>query len=77
MDNFRIAAGKILENFLVFFNDTDVYKWIEAVSYFLAINKDEKLDKLVDSVIEEIRDLKIQMVFRYPFLLFQKARPLD
>lgn len=57
MDNFRIAAGKIPGEFSgFFFNDTDVYKWIEAVSYFLAINKDEKLDKLVDSVIEEIRD---------------------
>ena len=57
LDNFRIAAGKIAGEFSgFFFNDTDVYKWIEAASYFLATNKDEKLDQLVDKVIEEIRD---------------------
>ncbi|MGB9682185.1 MAG: glycoside hydrolase family 127 protein [bacterium] len=56
LNNFRIAAGKLSGEFVgFFFNDSDVYKWIEAVSYFLASNKNEKLDKLVDDVIEEIR----------------------
>ncbi|MDK2896751.1 MAG: uncharacterized protein PWP04_871 [Candidatus Atribacteria bacterium] len=57
LDNFRIAAGKVSGEFSgFFFNDTDVYKWIEAVSYFLATNRDEKLDQLVDKVIEEVKD---------------------
>lgn len=56
INNFRIASGKIKGDFVgFFFNDSDVYKWIEAVSFYLAINRDEKLEKLVDDVIEEIR----------------------
>ncbi|MCX7795074.1 MAG: glycoside hydrolase family 127 protein [bacterium] len=56
INNFRIASGKMKGDFVgFFFNDSDVYKWIEAVSFYLAINKDEKLEKLVDDVIEEIR----------------------
>jgi len=56
MDNFRIAASKISGEFSgFFFNDTDIYKWIEAVSYLLAGNRNEKLERLVDEVIEEIK----------------------
>jgi len=56
IDNFRRASGKISGEFVgFFFNDSDVYKWIEAVSYLLAYKKNEALDKLLDSVIEEIR----------------------
>lgn len=56
IDNFRRASGKIPGDFVgFFFNDSDVYKWIEAVSYLLAYNKNEKLESLVDSVIDEIR----------------------
>ncbi|MBC7217423.1 MAG: glycoside hydrolase family 127 protein [Candidatus Caldatribacterium sp.] len=56
MDNFRIAAGKLSGEFTGFcFNDTDVYKWIEAVSYFLATTKNGELEKLVDKVIEEVK----------------------
>lgn len=56
IDNFRRASGKISGEFVgFFFNDSDVYKWIEAVSYLLAYKKNEALDKLLDNVIEEIR----------------------
>lgn len=56
IDNFRRASGKISGDFVgFFFNDSDVYKWIEAVSYLLAYNKNEKLESLVDSVIDEIK----------------------
>lgn len=55
INNFRIASGKIKGDFVgFFFNDSDVYKWIEAVSFYLANNRSEKLEKLVDDVIEEI-----------------------
>lgn len=36
------------------FQDTDVYKWIEAVGYSLANHPDEKLEALADSAIELI-----------------------
>ncbi len=56
MDNFRIAAGRLSGEFSGFcFNDTDVYKWIEAASYFLATTRDEELEELVDKVIEEVK----------------------
>lgn len=55
INNFRIASGKIKGDFVgFFFNDSDVYKWIEAVSFYLANNKNEKLERLVDDVIGEI-----------------------
>ena len=37
LDNFRRAAGKIQVPFRgFFFNDSDVYKWLEAVAWALA-----------------------------------------
>ena len=54
--NFRRAAGKTQGDYFgFFFNDTDVYKWIEAVSYTLIWEWDDDLDKLLDQVIEEIK----------------------
>ena len=57
IDNFRRAAGKIDAPFVgVYFNDSDVYKWLEAASWSLATTPDPELDALVDSVIVEIGD---------------------
>lgn len=56
INNFRRASGKIKGDFFgFFFNDTDVYKWIEAASFSLMSKRDENLEKLLDNVIEEIR----------------------
>ncbi len=54
--NFRRAAGKETGNFQgLFFNDSDVYKWIEAVAFSLASEKpDQKLLDLVQQVIAHI-----------------------
>ena len=38
----------------LYFNDTDVYKWLEAASWALAIDDDPALDQLVDKVIAEV-----------------------
>jgi DUF1680 family protein len=57
IDNLRRAAGKIDAPFVgVYFNDSDVYKWLEAASWSLATTPDPELDALVDSVITEIGD---------------------
>ncbi len=57
VDNFRRAAGKIKTEFKgLFFNDSDVYKWIEAASYALAYDGDSRIGRMVDSVISEIVD---------------------
>lgn len=56
INNFRRASGKIQGDYFgFFFNDTDVYKWIEAASFSLMSERDEKLEKLLDDVIEEIK----------------------
>ncbi|HET9659940.1 MAG TPA: beta-L-arabinofuranosidase domain-containing protein [Thermomicrobiales bacterium] len=53
LDNFRRAAGTMSGPFHGrYFNDTDVYKWLEAASWALAMEPDPALDTLVDEVIE-------------------------
>jgi DUF1680 family protein len=55
IDNFRRSSGKISAPFSgLRFNDSDVYKWIEAVAFSLAYSFDENLYKLSRSVIEEV-----------------------
>ncbi len=53
IENFKIAAGEAEGEFRGFvFQDSDVAKWIEAVSYSLIIEKNEELEKTVDEVID-------------------------
>jgi len=55
MENFRIAAGLAKGEFYGFvFQDSDVYKWLEAASYCLMSRPDPKLEKLADEVIDVI-----------------------
>jgi DUF1680 family protein len=57
IDNFRRAAGKVDQPFQGwFFNDSDVYKWIEAVAWSLAADEDPELRRMLDDVISEIED---------------------
>lgn len=53
--NFKIASGEMEGEFKGFvFQDTDVAKWLEAVSYSLVIEKNEELEKTADEVIDLI-----------------------
>lgn len=53
--NFRIAAGKEQGEFYgCVFQDSDVAKWLEAVSYSLTWQPDAELEALADSAIEDI-----------------------
>lgn len=55
VENFRIAAGlKEGEYYGRTFQDSDVYKWLEGVSYCLAQERDEALEKIADEVIDLI-----------------------
>ena len=57
LDNFRLAAGKIVVPFRgKVFNDSDVYKWLEAVAWGLATTPDPALEKMADAVIAEVAD---------------------
>lgn len=55
IENFRIAAGDAEGSFYgMVFQDSDVAKWLEAVSYSLAIEPDSELEKRMDEVIDVI-----------------------
>lgn len=55
LENFRVAAGiSSGGHYGMIFQDSDVYKWLEAVAYSLHINPDKELQSLADSVLELI-----------------------
>lgn len=55
IDNFCIAAHQKEGRFFgQVFQDSDVYKWLEAVGNILLLERDEELEKKADSVIDMI-----------------------
>jgi DUF1680 family protein len=57
LDNYRVAAGKMTGSFQgIYFNDSDVYKWLEAASWTLASGPDAALEQMVEDTITEIAD---------------------
>lgn len=57
MQNFRIAAGKCKGSFHgCVFQDSDAYKWLEAVGYTLMWHPDPELEKIADEAIGDICD---------------------
>ena len=55
LENFAIAAGRKTGEFYgMVFQDTDIAKWLEAVGFSLAVNKDAKLEKIADDAIDLI-----------------------
>ncbi|TCN21157.1 glycoside hydrolase family 127 protein [Mesobacillus foraminis] len=53
--NFKIAAGEEQgEYYGMVFQDSDVAKWLEAVGYLLAVERDPELEKIADEVIDII-----------------------
>ncbi|MFN4179062.1 MAG: glycoside hydrolase family 127 protein [Armatimonadota bacterium] len=55
IDNFRRVAGKVGGEFRgLYFNDSDVYKWIEAAAWSLAVQYNAKVAELINRVILEV-----------------------
>ncbi len=55
IDNLRLAAGLIEGKYRgMVFQDSDIYKWLEAVAYELHVNPNPDLQKLADGVIDVI-----------------------
>lgn len=74
INNFKIAAGKQKGEFYgMVFQDTDVYKWLEAVAYSLAIQPDPALEALADETIDLIG--AAQMSDGYLNTYFQIFKP--
>lgn len=55
VDNFRIAAGEMEGAFYgQVFQDSDVYKWLEAVGNILMLERDPDLEEKADALIDVI-----------------------
>ena len=57
LDNFRRVSGKKPDIAFqgIYFNDSDVYKWLEAASWVLARGDNPELKSMVDEAIGEVR----------------------
>lgn len=57
LENFRIAAGRSRgHHYGWVFQDSDVYKWLEAAAYLLLEEPDDNLKKLADGVVDLIAE---------------------
>lgn len=53
--NFKVASGELQGEFKgMVFQDSDVYKWLEAVAYSLSWHPDKELEAVADSAIDII-----------------------
>jgi DUF1680 family protein len=74
IDNFRRAAGKLDQPFEGwFFNDSDVYKWVEAAAWTLATHDDPELKKMVDEVISAIEAAQDEDGYLNTYFTFDRA----
>ncbi|MDP9480425.1 MAG: glycoside hydrolase family 127 protein, partial [Actinomycetota bacterium] len=75
LDNFRRASGKIAVPFRgLYFNDSDVYKWLEAASWSLATDPDPDLELMVGAAITEIADAQRPDGYLNTYFTFERAR---
>jgi len=74
LDNFRRASGKTGGEYQgIYFNDSDVYKWLEAASWTLAEGSDPELERMVDAAITEIEDAQQPDGYLNTYFTFEKA----
>jgi DUF1680 family protein len=74
--NFRRAAGKVKGDYYgFFFNDTDVYKWQEAVSFsFASYGRDDNLEKILDQTIEEVAEAQDEDGYLDTYFTFERKK---
>lgn len=59
--NFEVAAGKKTGNFGgCVFQDSDLYKFIEAVGYYLAVESDSEVRQSIDGIIDLIEQAQLK-----------------
>src|SRR5215212_7156592 len=74
LDNFRRAAGRIDVTYSgIYFNDSDVYKWLEAAAWTLASDPDPQLERMVNITIGEIEDAQQPDGYLNTYFTFEKA----
>lgn len=75
IDNFRRAAGKIKGDFRgLYFNDSDVYKWIEAATLSLSVEPNKKVADLINRVIAEIVPAQDENGYLNTFFTFDRKK---
>ncbi len=75
IDNFRRASGakKDIAFQGYFFNDSDVYKWLEAVAWSLASQTDAGLEQQAAALIEEVAAAQSPDGYLNTYFTFEKA----
>jgi len=74
--NFEIAAGRRAGEYQgKWFADSDLYKWLEAASLYLAIQRDADIEKVVAAAVDLVRGA--QMPDGYLNTFFQLKRPAE
>ncbi len=74
IDNFRRAAGKKQIPFQgIYFNDSDIYKWLEAAAWTLAADPDPALGAMVDAAIGEVAAAQQPDGYLDTYFMFDKA----
>jgi DUF1680 family protein len=72
--NFRIAAGKQPGEFQGrWYNDSDLYKWLEAAAFALATGPDPELARLVEQAVVEIADAQQPDGYLHTYYTFGRA----
>ncbi len=72
--NFRRAAGRIGGDFVgIYYNDSDVYKWLEAAAWELAADDDPELRQLIDPVVDDIAAAQQPDGYLNSYFMFDKA----
>ncbi|HYQ83212.1 MAG TPA: beta-L-arabinofuranosidase domain-containing protein, partial [Rubrobacter sp.] len=74
LDNFRRASGKVGGEYQgIYFNDSDVYKWLEAAAWTLAEGSDPELERMVDTAITEVEAAQRPDGYLNTYFTFEKA----
>jgi len=73
--NFRRASGREHGEFRgLYFNDSDVYKWVEAVAFSLAVRRDDELHRLARQIISEIVSAQDDDGYLNTYFTFEKRK---
>lgn len=71
--NFEIAAKEKEGNFYGFiFQDSDLYKWLEAVAYSLHLKKNEELEECADKIIDLIGRAQQDDGYLHTYFIIEK-----
>ena len=76
LDNFRRASGrKMIEHHQgLVFNDSDVYKTLEAASYALLDGVDDELGAMIDLAIDEIAAAQQEDGYLNTYFMFEREK---